>query len=135
MKPSCEDSCPKAPVCRILVVDDNRDAADTLAALLKIWGHEVWVAYDGPSAVTLAVQYLPDVVLLDLGLPHLSGYEVALQIRQIPDVACARIIAITGYVREDDRRRTKEAGFDDHLAKPVDPGSLEALVLQACHKN
>jgi signal transduction histidine kinase len=102
---------------RVLVVDDNRDAADTLADALAALGHETRCAYDGLAAVQLARGFDPEVVLLDLGLPVLDGYEVARQIRAVG--TRARLVAVTGYGQESDRRRTRESGFDSHLVKPI----------------
>jgi PAS domain S-box-containing protein len=112
---------------RILVVDDNRDAADSLCMLLKARGHEVRVAYDGLEAVGAAVAFAPEVVLLDIGLPKLSGYEAAPRIREArgDDVL---LIAVTGWGQEEDRRRAREAGFDHHLTKPVDPAAIARLI-------
>ncbi|HUJ01292.1 MAG TPA: ATP-binding protein [Usitatibacter sp.] len=112
---------------RILVVDDNRDAADSLCMLLKSRGHEVRVAYDGLEAVGSAVAFHPDVVLLDIGLPKLSGYEAARRIREAGG-AQALLIAVTGWGQEEDRRRARDAGFDHHLTKPVDPAAISWLI-------
>jgi len=109
---------------RVLVVEDNRDAAESLRLLLELLGHEVRVAGTGPEGVKLAHAWDPDVVLCDIGLPGLNGYEVAVQLRQDPVTAGARLIAITGYGQEDDLRRSQVAGFDAHLTKPVDPEVL-----------
>jgi PAS domain S-box-containing protein len=116
---------------RVLVVEDNRDAADSLRMLLELYGYEVAVAYSGPEGVKAALQWHPDVVLCDIGLPGLSGYEVAGQLRSNPTTACARLIAVTGYGQEEDRRRSKEVGFDNHLVKPVDPMTLQGVLSQA----
>ena len=113
---------------RILVVDDNRDAADSLAMLLRCMGADVTVAYSGPSALKVLESLRPTIVLLDLGMPEMDGYEVAEQIRQHPISSKVRLIALTGWDQEADRRRTQEAGFDHHLVKPVDPEALEALL-------
>ena len=112
---------------RILVVDDNRDAADSLAMLLRAFGHEVQAGYDGVEAVGAAVAFNPDVVFLDIGLPKLDGYEVARRIREQlgQDIL---LVAITGWGQEEDRRRSREAGFDHHLTKPVDPEIVTRLV-------
>jgi PAS domain S-box-containing protein len=111
----------------ILVVDDNRDAADSLAMLLGIWGHDVHLAYDGLEAVAVAAAIQPDVVLLDLGLPKMNGYEAARSIRQArPDGVL--LIALTGLGQAEDRRRSKEAGFDHHLTKPVELESLRKML-------
>jgi PAS domain S-box-containing protein len=109
---------------RILVVDDNVDAAESLAGFLELVGHDVLVAYEGDTALREAREKRPDVVLLDIGLPGTDGYEVARALRREPGLAGALLIAVTGYGREEDRRRSREAGFDHHLVKPLDPASL-----------
>ena len=113
---------------RLLVVDDNRDAADSLAAMLRLSGHAVQVAYDGASAMALAETVRPDVMLLDLGMPQTSGYDVARWVRRQPWGAGVKLIALTGWGQDEDRRRTREAGFDLHLTKPVDPDQLVAML-------
>jgi signal transduction histidine kinase/ActR/RegA family two-component response regulator len=115
------------PPRRILVVDDNHDAADSLAMLLRAYGHEVQIGYDGVEAVGAAVAFKPDVVFLDIGLPKLDGYKVAQRIREQlgPQVL---LVAITGWGQEEDRRRSRDAGFDHHLTKPVDPEIVTRLV-------
>jgi PAS domain S-box-containing protein len=115
----------------ILVVDDNRDAADSLAELLRMVGHDVVLAHDGAQALEVAAANLPDTVLLDLGLPGMDGYEVARRLRERPDLARARLIALTGYGQASDRHATSEAGFEAHLVKPVDFVELERLLAQA----
>ena len=115
---------------RILVVEDNRDGADSLRMLLELYGYEATVAYTGPDGVKLADQWQPDVVLCDIGLPGLDGYGVARKLRQNPFTAKARLIAVTGYGAEDDKRRSREVGFDAHLVKPVDPAALQGVLLQ-----
>ncbi|MDP3762205.1 MAG: ATP-binding protein [Ramlibacter sp.] len=112
---------------RVLVVDDNRDAADTLAELLRMLGNEVLVAHDGTGALACAPQFKPDVVLLDIGLPDLNGYEVARQLRQVTGMRQPRLIALTGWGQYEDKRRAADAGFDDHWTKPVDPARLQEL--------
>lgn len=114
---------------RILVVEDNRDAAETLRDILEMFGHEVEVAYSGPAGVEAARQFRPEVVLCDLGLPGMDGYAVATELRRDPSTASAGIIAISGYGQEEDRRRSQEAGFDLHLTKPVDPAELQRLLV------
>jgi CheY-like chemotaxis protein len=109
---------------RILVVDDNWDAADSLGMVLRIMGNEVRTAHDGLEAVGAAGEFRPDVVLLDIGLPKLNGYEAARRIREEPWGKHAVLIAVTGWGQEDDKRRAKEAGFDRHMVKPVDPAAL-----------
>jgi PAS domain S-box-containing protein len=117
---------------RILVVDDNVDAAQTLEMLLKALGHEAMVAYDGPQALEAMTQFVPDVVLLDIGLPGMNGYEVARRMRAAAG-AGLRIVAITGWGKEDDRKRSAEAGFDLHLVKPVDAAQLRSAVENGGH--
>jgi two-component system CheB/CheR fusion protein len=113
---------------RILVVDDNRDSAESLALLLELGGHEVQTASDGVEALEVAERFRPDVALLDLGMPRLNGYEAARRIRQQPWGRSMVLIAQTGWGQEDDRRRTREAGFDAHLTKPVDTAALLELL-------
>lgn len=116
---------------RVLVVDDNADTAWGLSRLLQLHGHDVEVAHDGPAAVASAREARPDAVLLDIGLPGMSGYEVARKIREEPSCRHARLIAVTGYGQDKDRARTREAGFDDHLTKPVDLDKLLAKLEEA----
>lgn len=113
---------------RVLVVDDNADTADSMALLVNLWGHRARVAYDGPGALRLAGEYRPEAVLLDLGLPGMSGLEVARKLRAEPALRGTVLVAVTGYGREDDRRCCQEAGFDLHLTKPVDLGMLQELL-------
>ena len=113
---------------RILVVDDNVDAAMTVVALLKKWGHEVQVTFNGTSALEAVRNFRPEIILLDIGLPGMSGYDVARHLRAEPTAKNLFIAALTGYGQEDDRRRSKEAGFDCHLTKPPDPGVLQTLL-------
>jgi signal transduction histidine kinase/ActR/RegA family two-component response regulator len=114
---------------RILVVDDNRDGADSLSMMLKIMGNVTRTAYDGEEAVAATVEFLPDVILLDIGLPKLTGYEVCRRLRQQPDGKGLVIIAQTGWGQAEDRQRTREAGFDHHMVKPVDPQALMKLLV------
>lgn len=114
----------KSPTRRILVVDDLHDSADTLAMLLRLHGHQVETAYDGEEAVTRAREFRPEVILLDLGMPRMGGDLACRVIRAQPWGKDLRIIALTGWGQESDRRRTQEAGFDNHLVKPVDPAVL-----------
>jgi PAS domain S-box-containing protein len=113
---------------RILVVDDNEDAAETLAELLKLTGNDLRIAHDGVEAVEVAGEFRPDVVLLDIGLPKISGYEVALKLREQPWGKGMVLVALTGWGQEEDRRRSREAGFDHHLIKPVEPDALFKLL-------
>jgi signal transduction histidine kinase len=122
-----DDRQPCSP-CRILVVDDNKDGANSLAMMLRLMGHETWTAYDGLEALTAAAAFRPDVVLLDIGLPKVNGYEVARRLREEPWGAGMVLIAQTGWGKEEDKYRSKEAGFNFHMVKPVDPAALEKLL-------
>lgn len=113
---------------RILVADDNRDAADSLAMMLTMTGNHTVTAYDGLDALDVAVTFKPDLVLLDIGMPQLNGYEVCRRLRQEAWTSRTVIVALTGWGQEEDKRRSLEAGFDAHLVKPVLPGAIETLV-------
>jgi signal transduction histidine kinase/DNA-binding response OmpR family regulator len=113
---------------RILIVDDNRDSAESMAALLRIDRHDVHIAHSGPAALQLAATLKPEVVFLDIGLPGMSGLEVVRRLRDMPDTARSKIIALTGYGQPDDYRRSMAAGFDQHLVKPLDPGAVVAIL-------
>jgi signal transduction histidine kinase len=113
---------------RILVVDDNEDSAESMAILLRLWGHHVDVAHDGSSALVSAVENKPEVVFLDIGLPGMDGYEVARRMREQRGGPALILIALTGMGREEDRRRAMEAGFDRHVTKPVPPETLQSIV-------
>jgi len=113
---------------RILLADDNRDALDSLATLLQCDGHEVHTAADGAEALEVAADCRPDVVLLDIGMPKLDGYEVARRIRAEPWGKSTVLIALTGWGQDEDRRRSREVGFDSHLVKPLDPDALSTLL-------
>jgi CheY-like chemotaxis protein len=113
---------------RILVVDDNRDSADSLSMMLRIMGNETHTAYDGEEAVEAAAAFRPHVILLDIGLPRLNGYEACRRIREHSGGRDVFIIAQTGWGQEEDRQRSREAGFDHHMVKPVDPTTLVALL-------
>ena len=115
---------------RILVVDDNHDSALSQAMMLSIMGHETRTAHDGESAVAAAESFLPDVVLLDIGLPKLNGYEVAQRIREKPWGASMFLIAVTGWGQEEDRQRSTEVGLNVHMVKPVEPAALEKLLAE-----
>ncbi len=106
--------------CRMLIVDDSHDAAQSMAMLQTLLGHETRVAHSGPDALEIAADFLPQVVLLDIGLPGMDGFEVARRLRTLPALENAFLVAISGYSTEDDRRKSKAAGFDEHLAKPAD---------------
>jgi signal transduction histidine kinase/CheY-like chemotaxis protein len=132
-EPAAVSKMPAAPErdprrLRVLVVEDNRDTADTLKLLLEWFGYEVTVAYTGPSGVQTAKEWRPDVILCDIGLPGLDGFGVARELRRHPATAKALLIAVTGYGGEEDRLRSREAGFDAHLTKPADPGELRELL-------
>ncbi len=114
---------------RIMVVDDNVDSANSLALLLKMMGYDVRIVHDGLSAVDLFDEFQPTIVLLDIGLPKLNGYDACRRIRERRLGTRAKIIAITGWGQENDRRRSREAGFDAHLVKPIDPTNLERLLV------
>ncbi len=113
---------------RILIVDDNVDAADSMAMVLRLAGHEVITAHGGKAALESQAAFRPAIVLLDIGLPGIDGYEVARRLRRLPGGESLFIIAVSGYGNEDDRRRSREAGFDRHLIKPVDDATLQAMV-------
>jgi PAS domain S-box-containing protein len=113
---------------RVLVVDDNEDSAEILAKLLSLSGHEVWTAYTGPIALDAAIEHRPDLILLDIGLPGLNGYEVARRIRILPELEGVKLIAMTGYGQEADRQLARDAGFDSHLTKPIDFLKIQELL-------
>jgi PAS domain S-box-containing protein len=115
---------------RLLIVDDNQDAAESLALLLRLQGHEVRVAHDGPSALATATSCLPHMVFLDIGMPGMDGYEVARRMREQPGLKTVVLAALTGWGQQEDRRRTFEAGFDHHLVKPLEAKTLERLLDQ-----
>jgi PAS domain S-box-containing protein len=112
----------------LLVVDDNQDAADSLAMLLRLQGHEVHVAYSGVAALEMIKAYTPDVVFLDIGMPGMDGYEVARRLRQQPGLENVVLAALTGWGQKEDRRRTAEAGFNHHLVKPPEPKAVESVL-------
>jgi CheY-like chemotaxis protein len=115
---------------RLLVVDDNQDAANSLAVLLRLQGHEVRVAFSGPAALQMTKDYSPDVVFLDIGMPGMDGYEVARRMRQQPGLEKVVLAALTGWGQQEDRRRTAEAGFNHHLVKPPEPKALESVLAE-----
>ena len=116
------------PVRRVLVVDDNVDAADSAALLLRMWGHKVHTVHDGLSVSQAVRDFQPEIILLDIGLPGMTGYEVAKHLRSQPALDSLVLAAMTGYGQDEDRQRSQEAGFNFHLTKPLDPSKLEALV-------
>jgi PAS domain S-box-containing protein len=126
-----EPDAPSCPPRRVLVVDDVRDSAQSLAALLRLGGHEVDIAHDGIEAVSKAQSFAPDVILLDIGLPKLNGYEACSAIRSRVSEGAVRIFALTGWGQDEDRRRSREAGFDGHLVKPVELADVTRLLAHA----
>jgi two-component system CheB/CheR fusion protein len=118
---------------RVLVVDDNVDAAESVAMILRVSGYDVRCTYDGVSALDTAKAYHPDVVVLDIGLPGISGYEVARRLRLDPEFEATPLVAVTGYGQDVDRRRSRNAGIDYHLTKPVDPATLQQLLARPPH--
>lgn len=115
---------------RVLVVDDNRDSAEMLALLVSMQGHDTDRAFDGMSAIDVAERFRPDVVLLDVGLPGMNGYEVARELRRRPHLGEPRIVAITGWGQVEDRERALAAGCDHHITKPADPVAIEQLLAE-----
>jgi CheY-like chemotaxis protein len=116
---------------RVLIVDDNLEAAGMLATLLEAHGHDTSVAGDGPSALAIALTFKPEVALLDIGLPVMDGYELARRLRGMDGFAATRLVAITGYGQASDRRSSTEAGFDEHLVKPVNVDALIKILSRA----
>ena len=113
---------------RILVVDDNVDSAEMLRSMLELCGHEVRTAFNGAVGLEMALEFQPQVILCDIGLPGMSGYDLAAKLRDKPEFRKTRLIALSGYGQEQDRLRSKEAGFDYHLTKPVEPQMLTDLL-------
>ena len=113
---------------RVLVVDDHVDSAESLCLLLQLSGHDVSSAHDGEEALVAAERFRPEVVLMDIGMPRLDGYETARRLRAAPWAADVLLVALTGWDRADDRERCLAAGFDRHLPKPVDAQALSALL-------
>ena len=127
-----ESTQPEPPMTglRILVVDDNADAAESLKMLLSVFGHDVQIAHEGISALEVARSHVPQVVFLDIGLPGIDGYEVARRLRSDAGLAQSKLIALSGYGTDADQQRSRDAGFNRHLIKPVDPGELPAIIAQ-----
>lgn len=124
---------PKLPKLRVLVVDDNTDAADSMAMVIEMLGHEVLTVGEGKKALVAAVAFKPDLALIDISLPDISGHEVARQLRALPVATISararlHLIAVTGWSSDEDRRRSLEAGFDQHLSKPLDLDRLESMM-------
>jgi CheY-like chemotaxis protein len=126
--PAPADSAVPSAGRRILVVDDNVDGAETLAMLLSLSGYETRTAFDGPSALSAAAEFQPHAVFLDIGLPGMNGYEVALRLRALAGLKATRLIALTGWGTEEDQRKSREAGFDAHLTKPVEPAAVDEVL-------
>jgi CheY-like chemotaxis protein len=116
-----------SPAKRVLIVDDNVDAAESLATILRGMGHEAHVAHEGRSGLALAQTVRPDLVLLDIAMPGMSGYEVARQLRQNLG-SSVRLVAVTGFGQDQDRAQSLSAGIDQHLVKPLDPAFLKSLL-------
>lgn len=132
--PAGEDSGSSRPGCRVVVADDNVDSAQSLAMMLSLMGHEARTAHDGLWAVELAETFRPDVVLLDIGMPKLNGYEAARRIRKQAWGGRVLLVALTGWGQDEDKRRADEAGFDHHFTKPVDPATLATLLTGVGHQ-
>ena len=127
-QPASEQHGPRSSSRRVLIADDNRDAAESLAVLLRMDGHEVTLAYDGPQALAVLAHARPEVALLDIGMPGLNGYEVARRVRHGPLGHAVTLIAVTGWGQDRDKAQAREAGFDHHFTKPVDPVRLSELL-------
>jgi CheY-like chemotaxis protein len=128
VSPAIERESATIAAMRILVVDDNRDSAESLGMLLSLMGADVRVAHDGPDALAAFASCLPHMVLLDLGMPAMDGYEVIRRLRESPQGARTTIVAVTGWGQDEDRRRVREAGFDHHLVKPADLHALRSII-------
>jgi two-component system CheB/CheR fusion protein len=128
--PRAAEAAPAAAL-RILVVDDNEDSAESLAMLFQLMGHDVRTAPDGPEALAAAAEHRPDLIFLDIGMPGMNGFEVAARLRQRPETRKVLLVAMTGWGQEEDRRRSREAGFDQHFVKPLDPRALDELLARA----
>jgi CheY-like chemotaxis protein len=124
-------AAPKPGQLRVLVVDDNTDAAESLGVLLEMEGHAAHITHTGRDALAAAPAFAPDVVFLDIGLPDLSGYDVARQLRNMPAGENALLVALTGWGTQEDRKRTSDAGFDRHLTKPAELAAVEELLRSA----
>ncbi len=127
-RPSLAGSSPPAAARRVLVIEDNRDAAETLREALQLEGHDVAVALTGPEGLEKARALKPEIVLCDIGLPQLDGYAVARELRRDPELRAAHLVALTGYALPDDVQRSLAAGFDRHMVKPPDLAELQALL-------
>ena len=130
-KPASDNS-PRAvatgPALRVVLVEDNDDIREIMQELLAVWGHEVEVASDGVAGAELILKLRPDVALIDIGLPHLDGYGVASRVRSQLERGTIKLVAMTGFGQDSDRKRAKDAGFDAHLVKPPDVGALQRIL-------
>lgn len=131
--PAAPKEAPVAPAARstahrVLVIEDNPDAADSMRELFAYEGHDARVAYDGASGIAVAREFHPEIVFCDIGLPGMDGYEVARNLRADPQMADTYLVALSGYARPEDRKRSAEAGFDCHLAKPPSEEALERVL-------
>ena len=133
-EPAAGAAAGQAPVFRVLVVDDNVDAAERLAALLELDGHDTRVAHDGDAAIAQATEFRPEIVFLDIGMPGKDGYEVARELRRDPRNRDTMLVALTGWGAQDDRARSKSAGFDHHLTKPAELPAVEALLAKMAER-
>jgi CheY-like chemotaxis protein len=134
--PTTVETIARAPArnsARILIADDNRDGAQSLALMLDLEGYDVRTAADGLEALEIAEEFQPDVVLLDIGMPGIDGYETARRLRARPWAKSVLLCAQTGWGQEDDKRRARSAGFDRHLVKPVDPEELNRILAEVCY--
>jgi len=127
-EPPADEAPPPPPARRILLADDNIDFASSLGHLLEERGHQVRIVHDGAEALEAALHFGPDIAFLDIGMPKIHGYELARRLRAQPQTAHCMLVAVTGWGQEDDRRRAREAGFDRHLVKPVDPRQIASIV-------
>ena len=116
------------PPLRVLVADDCKDSASSTEILIRLWGHDVRLAHDGLTALQVADAYRPEVVLLDIAMPRLDGYEVARRLRATPGLEGLCLVAVSGYGRDEDRRLALASGFDHHFLKPLDPDRLQRLL-------
>ncbi len=119
---------PRPDALRVLVVDDNADAAELLAESVRLLGHVAQAAHDGPAGLRIAARFRPDLALLDIGLPVMDGYELARHLRAMPGLGALRLVAVTGYSQDEDERQSAAAGFERHLVKPIRLEQLEALL-------
>lgn len=130
MLPQSEPAPPAdpSPPLRVLIIEDNLDAAEGLATLLELWRHQVQVVHDGVAALNVLETSEPEVILLDIGLPGLDGYQVAAELQKDGRLSRALVVAMTGYGQEEDRRRSQEVGIQHHFVKPIQPAQLKSLL-------